>query len=200
MSERKVCEHCGKEFFVRPSVADKYRFCGYGCRTAYAAETRNCAQCGKEFKAYKAKEGKGIYCSKSCARTAANLTAANPAYSRDIGGENNPMFGKGLFGKLNGMFGKKGKLSPHWKENNLKVISGYRVVNVPDDHPHPSFTRNGKKFLLEHRYVMEQNISRYLLPEEVVHHRNANRQDNRIENLTLFANQSEHLRIGHGAR
>ena len=45
---------------------------------------------------------------------------------------------------------------------------------------------------MKHRLVMERNIGRYLSEDEVVHHINNTRDDNRIENLKLMT-KHEHM-------
>lgn len=54
---------------------------------------------------------------------------------------------------------------------------------------HPYHDKQG--YVCEHRLVVEEKLKRYLLPTEVVHHKNGNKQNNRIENLEVLST-SEH--------
>ena len=62
--------------------------------------------------------------------------------------------------------------SQGWKDKR-----GYRWVYI---------TENGKRRAIrEHRLVMERHLGKKLSPEEVVHHRNGQRDDNAINNLEV---------------
>lgn len=75
---------------------------------------------------------------------------------------------------------KKGPEHPKWKGGRTKASNGYIWRYAPN---HPNRTKQNR--VLEHRLVMEQSIGRFLKPDEVVHHINSKRDDNRIENLML---------------
>lgn len=62
-----------------------------------------------------------------------------------------------------------------------------------DNRGYRSFKKNGQN-KAEHRIVMEQILGRTLTKEEVVHHKNGNRADNRPENLELM-NNSTHMSL-----
>lgn len=76
-----------------------------------------------------------------------------------------------------------------WK-GRLIDKDGYILIHVKN---HPC-NRKHTNYIFEHRLVMENHIGRYLLPQEVVHHIDGNKQNNSIENLQLFANNADHLR------
>lgn len=82
---------------------------------------------------------------------------------------------------------KTGARGSNWKGG--KSHSGGRILVLCPDHPYANY--HGR--VLEHRLVMEKHIGRTLLPSEIVHHINHDSSDNRIENLQLYASNSQHV-------
>lgn len=85
---------------------------------------------------------------------------------------------------------KSGAENVRWKGGRCLHQGKYWLVKMPE---HPQADRHG--YVREHRLLMEQHLGRHLDPGEVVHHRNGNGLDNRIENLELFGSNAEHKRI-----
>lgn len=80
-----------------------------------------------------------------------------------------------------------GAVHPGWKGGRHLDKTGYVLVYLPD---HPA-AQNG--YYREHRLVMEAVLGRYLTKDEVVHHKNDNKQDNDPENLVLYSSNGAHL-------
>jgi len=83
----------------------------------------------------------------------------------------------------------KGKEHWNWKGGKMKSIYGYNLIYCPE---HPYAKSN---YVFEHRLVIECEIGRFLKPEEIVHHINKIKTDNRIKNLMLLPNKKEHAKI-----
>lgn len=57
-------------------------------------------------------------------------------------------------------------------------------------------TVDGKQ-VMEHRYMMEQHLGRKLTDDEVVHHKNKKRWDNRLDNFELMTKAAHSRLHGH---
>ena len=79
-----------------------------------------------------------------------------------------------------GQFASKGGVIEH---------KGYTCIYKPE---HPRAKANG--YVREHILVAEEMLGRPLDGEEVVHHINGDKADNRPENLEIFPNHAEHVR------
>lgn len=84
----------------------------------------------------------------------------------------------------------KGENNPMWTGGKKLGKGGYVLVWTPT-HPHA----NSQGYVSEHRLVVESHIGRILDPNEIVHHINKDRQDNRIENLQLLESNSAHAKL-----
>ena len=81
-----------------------------------------------------------------------------------------------------------GKGNPH-NTPKRRIDNGYVRLYKPD---HPMSDKSG--YLLEHRFIMSEYLSRVLDSEELVHHIDQNTMNNSIENLKI-TNRCEHIGI-----
>lgn len=86
----------------------------------------------------------------------------------------------------------RGDKSHRWKGGQFIDTDGYRKIRV-ENHPRKR-NYNGVVYIAEHILVMEKHLGRYLEKDEVVHHINRNRLDNRIENLQVMTHR-EHSKL-----
>lgn len=78
-----------------------------------------------------------------------------------------------------------------WKIEKIVSKGDYNYAVVRE---HPHATKHG--YVLHHRVVVENALGRLLNPNEIVHHKNRRRKDNRRKNLEILDKHS-HARL-HG--
>lgn len=92
-----------------------------------------------------------------------------------------------------------GAANPAWKGGATWIrkrgnYPAIKYVRCPE-----TFLAMARKdgYVMEHRLLVAQAMERPLLRSEVVHHWNHDPTDNRLENLALFASNSDHKRFEH---
>ena len=81
-----------------------------------------------------------------------------------------------------------GCANANWRGGVRTRPDGYRVRYAPD---HPAVVNGG---VLEHRLIVEVVLGRPLASDEVVHHINGDKGDNRSVNLAVMS-QADHARL-----
>ena len=75
----------------------------------------------------------------------------------------------------------------HWNWNNGRTtVNGYAAILTPK-HPFA----NARGYVFEHRLIMEEKLSRYLQPNEKVHHINGDKTNNSVENLVVLSHKNQ---------
>lgn len=75
----------------------------------------------------------------------------------------------------------------------IRMLNGYRVIYMPE-HPKSMSNENWFGYIYEHIVIVEQYVGRSLQENEVVHHLDFNRANNRIENLLLL-DRGQHSKL-----
>lgn len=147
-----------------------------------------CLHCGKEVRIkphdYKRSISKIFYCSwehykqdKKILLTCEVCGKQFTKYKSDLKTKNRGRFcSKSCMGKIL----SKGSSNTQWNGGRHKSIAGYIMVHKPD---HPN---NINGYVRENRLVLEKSLGRYLNKDEVAHHINHIKDDNRVENLQLM--------------
>jgi predicted RNA-binding Zn-ribbon protein involved in translation (DUF1610 family) len=134
--------------------------------TGRKAFMRQCAACDKPFKVFPSSKVNRQYCSTTC-KGAADTAAATVQFTC-------PQCGKVETLKRGVAARKRYCSAKCW--HAAAGFNGYRTKR--------GYVR--RQYTSEHRLVMEAHLGRALLPGEIVHHKNGDRADNRIENLELW--------------
>jgi hypothetical protein len=164
---------------------------------------RNCDQCGAEFEAIGKGSTRKRFCCAKCKSTWTNRNRTlKPNITKDclICGKTFSRYvepSKLASGKAKALYCSRsckgialsGGHHPNWKGGRIVEADGYVMLFRPD-HPHA----NNKGYVFEHRLMMETKIGRLLEPEEVVHHKNDDPSDNRIDNFHLYPSNADHKR------
>ena len=73
----------------------------------------------------------------------------------------------------------------NWKGGVTRQGNGYLMQMVDRDSPYWNMVKTRSKQVLQHRLVMAKHLGRCLESNEIVHHLNGIKDDNRFENLVL---------------
>lgn len=104
---------------------------------------------------------------------------AQQKVSRALTGREAPWVTRDRKGKPQPKSVRYGEENGNWKGGRIIDDQGYIRLRIAG------------KYVAEHRYVMEKALGRELSPDEVIHHLNGDRTDNRFVNLEV-TNQAAH--------
>lgn len=157
---------------------------------------KKCIQCNKEFVIQKSIIGKSGHVAKYCSHQCYWDSMKNKIKKYKMSIETRKKLSIANTGKKHSlkvieilrqrMLGKTKEKSIHWKGGRILDSRGYYIIRLPE---HPNSVN---KYVPEHRLNVEKNIGRYLNHNEIVHHINGIKTDNRIENLVICQSLSEH--------
>ena len=148
-----------------------------------------CPVCGVVFAP---EVSKRKYCSRECYYKMKRIRKDRVEWTKEMRermskqytGSGNPMYGKPSWNKDKRRPEITGDKHPMWKGGFWRTIDGYKIIENNTE-------TNGKK-IIEHKVILEEKIGRKLKSNEVTHHVNGDKEDNRAENLVVMT-RSEHM-------
>ena len=169
-----TCIQCGKEFRIKPSRKNECQFCSRQCQREFYMIP--CPVCGKMFKPHHTSRAASHTCSHTCRAELRRIPKVE--LTCQYCGKIFKRYPSQIRDELN--FCGTRCFNRWWSGHSRGWISsaGYRYICI-----------KGRE-LFEHRYVMEQHLGRPLELNEVVHHINGDRLDNRLANLELMSRGS----------
>lgn len=144
---------------------------------------RNCPQCRNEIQ-YSSKKyyNRCVKMNRKCKSCGLSGRTFKMTKKRVVSEETKRKLSKTMKGRF------VGENAGNWK-GGRHVYHGYRYCYVPE---HPKRINNC--YVSEHILVIEKIIGRYLKNDEVVHHMDGDKLNNKIENLMLML-RKEHSKL-----
>lgn len=147
---------------------------------------KECVNCKQFFKTKRNEEQKT--CSRSCNATYKNRNRKFECPRCKVCGKPTRRESRAVFcSRTCQGIGQTAEHNPMWNGGVKLHSSGYVMLLMKGHHEADT---NG--YIFEHRYVMEQHLKRRLAPNEIVHHKNGIKIDNRLDNLQVMT-QAEHV-------
>lgn len=176
-----VCKICGKTFEARADKKGLY--CSSKCAgVSFRKEPKACLVCGKDTH-----RGATMFCSNKCrgiyyrTRIEVACSVCGEIIIRHRSSIKKDIFcSRGCYAKHLSV-SMTGDLHPRWN-GGIYSPGGY------------VFVRTNGRYVQKHRQVVEEHMNRPLKSDEIIHHVNGIKNDNRIGNLQVV-NRAEHLLI-----